>query len=257
MAEGELPQGKNFPFTIRRADPDQPDRRGQSSPGIPGITLRREASIPLKADFSNLDTVNLVAFRQALKSSRKDQVLAESLSALRQIAGKGTGVTPETLPSALAQSGPECQTYALLNGIQAWEGKGRVQDVIPRIPEIRQRSVAASHGDLEAAYEMHRVQEVLKEMGLLKSLGEPNNPITAARALFTDHRFIGVSDPTLWHAYTILPISPAFHQPGQDFALLVDSLGGTTTPLSARGFLDVLTSKQLNETQIIYEANKE
>lgn len=214
--------------------------------------ISRVATPDLAPDFSNLDVIPQVKFRQALQGPRAEEIVKRTIAALQQVATQGTGVDPEALPAPLRQTGLECQTMALLNGIQAWEGYDRVRDLIPKIPDIRRQAVVARVGDPSGKYSMLAIDEVLAKLGLLHALNTSTNPIQAARQLFTDHRFLGVGSTNTFHAYTVLPQQHTPDNP-RAFALKVDSLGGRTTLVSPIEFLRLIIEKPIDENQVIYQ----
>lgn len=218
------------------------------------ITFKAVAEEDLKPDLSNLDSISSNMLAQALQGRQREIILQRVNDALLLVAAQGTGVIVESLPQALRQLELECQTMALLNGIQAWEGRARVANLIPQIPEIRSMAMAKRAGDPTGEYSMTAVDEVLTEMGFLKTIRTPANPIQLARQLFTDHRFLGVANTDAFHAYTVLPLQRSDNP--QAFALRLDSLDGRTDTLSSNDFLKIVLAKQENENQQIYQVAK-
>lgn len=244
-------------FTIRRIDPVQFKPLSFQQQERRPISSKRVATSDLKPDLSNLGDITLAKLREALQGSQSEQIIQRAIEELQEIARQGTGVVAKLPSSPLHQSGLECQTMALLNGIQTWEGFDRVRDLIPQIPEIRGRAMAARHGDRKGIYSMLATGEVFNEMGLLhavSAVNRPSNPIQAARQLFVDHRFLGVGSDEHFHAYAVLPLQ--YTSDSQEFALKVDSSGGRVDTLSVKGFLDIILERPYTENQVIYQVEK-
>lgn len=218
----------------------------------PIFNIRRVETVDLKSDLSNLGDLPLIKFSQALQGPQRDEVLYHAIQAVTRAAETGLGVRANDLPTPLHQSALECQTMALLNGIQAWEGFERVRDLTPRISEIRRRAVESRQGDPDAMYSMVAVDEVLTEMGLIRAIGSAGNPIQVARQLFAGHRFLGVASTDTFHAYAVVPLQADPNS--QAFGLKIDSLGGRTELLTPADFINLVAQRPLNENQIVYQA---
>jgi hypothetical protein len=216
------------------------------------INDRQPADVPtLAGNFSNLDAISGPVFRHALAGINGTEVRRETVTALMQLQQTGTGINSNLLPPPLLQSDLECQTMALLNGIQAWGGRERVADLIPQIPEIHQRAdnIVRHRGYEDGRFYMTVVDEILEDRGLLQYMGEGENPVDVARQLFEGNRFLGVASEKAFHAYTILPLEKSDNPLA--FALKIDSLDGQAL-ISPEGFLNLVVSKPENENRIVY-----
>lgn len=221
--------------------------------GTPMFRMRRIEEPALAPDFSNLGTINLPMFKQALAGPTGVEVRKQAIGALRMHQQTGTGVTVEKLPTPLHQSGLECQTMALLNGIQAWKGRESVASLVPQVTQIRRRAeqLERARGSEVGANNILATAEILEEMGLLLSEGEEGNPIQIAQQLFTRNRFLGIANTDNFHAYTLVPLQAS--EDPNTFVLKIDSLGGRLETLSPEQFLNITLSKQpLIENQVIY-----
>jgi hypothetical protein len=89
--------------------------------GLPRLALHdiTEAAPTLKPDLSNLAEIDLATFKDALAGPQREAIIRRTIDFLRGISERGTGIDIDRLRQPLTQSGPECQTMAILNGMQA------------------------------------------------------------------------------------------------------------------------------------------
>lgn len=196
---------------------------------------------------ANLDEATMSATREAINGNQagvvRETLLEKMLTAARNGVG---GIDPTKSPRPLSQSGLECQTMALLNGIQEFAGVERVQSLnandLRLVAQIKGRD----------PYSMIAIGDVLMERGELKYLGAIRNPIQTTKTLFAEKgRFLGVLQNQHWHVRTVVPIQ---NPTRQQFVKMLDSLGGKEEIWSQDQFLDLLLQQDpVSDNFNIYE----
>ncbi len=223
----------------------------QSHPAFP-VHIRQLEDPGLNPDLSNLKDLSLARFRQALQGPHGEIVESTTLEVLKLLQKNGRGVARESLPVPLRKEGLECQTMTLLNGIQAWQGRGSIESLIPRLPHIRQRAHEneARRGFPQGEMMMLAVDEILQEEGYLGDAFRDRNPLQIAGLLFTTPSFLGIASPDNFHAYTVVPLQASANP--AEFAERIDSRRGGGSTLSPAQFLDLTINKNPRENHVVY-----
>ncbi len=223
------------------------------------LSIRPVSDPQLSADLSNLDLIRLPAVKKELSGERAQLVRASLIQQMLDVVGHG-GVDRNNLPTPIIQSGFQCQTCALLNGIQAVASHEKITTLAQQIDQLRDRAVGTSGAfsvttgesvvSQETRFSMDAVAQVLKRDGIISIIScSGTNPIQVIRELFTPLSFLGVSDASSWHAFAVVPLKdPTQHA----LAIKIDSLGGRQTVLSAEQFLDLIVRREVEDHHAIY-----
>lgn len=226
-------------------------------------SLKRLAEEPLRPDLSNIERISYAVAGAELLGARSSVVREALISKMVEIGNAGHGVNPDRLPPPLSQSGPNCQTFALLNGIQAVAGSAALGNLPSEVEDLRRRSrqfeTAVTHAPrgFEAdndGLSMSAIAEVLVGDGVLvRKNTRGYGPLATVKELFSPDMFLGYANNSqMFHAVAVVGLA----KPTRDrFAVSINSLGGRQHFMSADNVLDMLMSTNiLLDHQMLFQA---
>ncbi len=153
---------------------------------------------------------------------------------------KGTVSNGAWVQNVLRQTGLECQTLCLLNGIQAIKGEDA----------IRGLDVTSIRRNLTNQFSINQAASYLKSVGYIQEIEADTNPLAIIHSLYHEDAFLGICDERQFHAYTILTVK---HPTAERFALRLDSLGGRQEYLPFESFVNELLDRRLDKYIGIYK----
>lgn|SRR3989338_244973 len=202
------------------------------------LQIRRIEPEKLNTDYSNLGDIILSELKKHLAGSNGNKIRAK-LEEMTLAAGqRGHGVSADEIPTPYTQSGLECQTMALINGVNSVDGRKYLvgKDISSLVGKLRARAIQEGH----SAYTMVWIEQYFPSEGIpLQPMPAPLNPIKLAESLFQDNTFLGISDAAKWHATSLVPLS---NPTKVSFAVKLDSLGGRKSIIGVTQYVDMLLS---------------
>ncbi len=111
------------------------------------FTIRRIEPEKLNPDYSNLGDIIIPELQKYLTGPNRAEIRVKLEEMSLRTAQKGYGITADTVPKPYTQSGLECQTMALINGINSVGASSVLQgrNIDALVENVRSRAVAEGH----------------------------------------------------------------------------------------------------------------